>query len=130
MSTPTPTTPPTATPEPLDQHVRRIVARLDAGRREAFEERAAIVEYDAGLPREEAERRALLDVLANLGFPMPVQLLQLEIAGGTQWVLTGDGPTLCAELQAQGAQRILPVPLADTVHTQFADAAYLTTCPT
>lgn len=127
MSTPTPPTPPT---EPLDEHVRRIVARLDAGRREAFEERAAIVEYDAGLPREEAERRALLDVLANLGFPMPVQLLQLEIDGGTQWVLTGDGPALCAELQAQGVERILPVPLADTVRTQFADAAYLTTCPT
>ena len=26
--------------------------------REAFEERAAILEFDAGLPREEAERRA------------------------------------------------------------------------
>jgi len=25
---------------------------------EAFEERAAILEYDAGMPREEAERRA------------------------------------------------------------------------
>ena len=127
MSPTPPYTPPTATPEPLDEHVRRIVARLDAGRREAFEERAAIVEYDAGLPREEAERRALLDVLANLGFPMPVQLLQLEIDGGTQWVLTGDGPALCAELQAQGVERILQVSLADTVRTQFADAAYLTT---
>ena len=66
MRTPTPTTPPT---DPVDEHVRRIVARLDAGRREAFEERAAIVEYDAGLPREEAERRALLDVLATYGWP-------------------------------------------------------------
>ena len=129
MSTPTPTTPPTATPEPLDQHVRRIVARLDAGRREAFEERAAIMEYDAGLPREEAERRALLDVLANLGFPMSVQLLRVEIAGATQWVLTGDGPALSAELQRQGVERILPVPLADTVREQFADAAFLTACP-
>lgn len=127
MSTPSTPTPPTPPTEPLDEHVRRIVARLDAGRREAFEERAAIVEYDAGLPREEAERRALLDVLANLGFPMPVQLLQMEIAGATQWVLTGDGPALCAELQAQGVERILQVSLADTVRTQFADAAYLTT---
>lgn len=60
---------PLSLPEPLDEHVRRIVSRLDAGRREAFEERAAIVEYDAGLPREEAERRALLDVLATCGWP-------------------------------------------------------------
>jgi hypothetical protein len=29
---------------------------------EAFEERAAIMEFDGGLPREEAERAALLDV--------------------------------------------------------------------
>lgn len=61
--------PPAVLPDPVDDHVRRIVARLDAGRREAFEERAAIVECDAGFSREEAERRALLDVLANYGWP-------------------------------------------------------------
>ena len=31
-------------PEPLDGHVRKIVSRFDTNRREAFEERAAIVE--------------------------------------------------------------------------------------
>lgn len=45
--------------QPLDADVARAVAKLNEDDREAFEERAAIFEYDAGLPRREAERRAL-----------------------------------------------------------------------
>lgn len=45
--------------QPLDPLVAREVALLDESDREAFEERAAIMEYDGGLPRREAERRAL-----------------------------------------------------------------------
>lgn len=36
---------------------------LDQDLVDAYEERAAIMEYDAGLPRDEAERRARRDVL-------------------------------------------------------------------
>jgi hypothetical protein len=34
--------------------------------REAWEERAAIMEYDAGLPRDEAERSAFKDVKGHM----------------------------------------------------------------
>jgi hypothetical protein len=34
---------------------------MDANDRELFEERAAIMEFDGGLPREEAERLARLE---------------------------------------------------------------------
>lgn len=51
--------------QPLDPQVAREVARLDESDREAFEERAAIMEYDGGLPRREAERRALALVQAD-----------------------------------------------------------------
>lgn len=51
--------------EPLDPLVARAVALLDEADREAFEERAAIMEYDGGLPRREAERRALVLVQAG-----------------------------------------------------------------
>lgn len=51
--------------QPLDAHVAREVARLDLAEREAFEERAAIMEYDGRLPRREAERRALAAVLTE-----------------------------------------------------------------
>lgn len=37
----------------------------DEAEREAFEERAAVFEYDGGLPRREAERLALAAVLAD-----------------------------------------------------------------
>ena len=46
-------------PEPLDVHVRRIVSQFDTNhRREAFEERAAIVQYDGHVGRAQAERLA------------------------------------------------------------------------
>lgn len=46
-------------PRPIDADVARAVARLNHGQREFFEERAGILEFDAGLPRAEAEREAL-----------------------------------------------------------------------
>lgn len=48
---------------PLDPLVADMVKLLDANQREEFEERAAIIEYDAKLPRGHAECLALLDVL-------------------------------------------------------------------
>jgi hypothetical protein len=47
---------------PLDPDVAEAVARLSPAEREHFEERAAILEYDAGAPRREAERWALAEV--------------------------------------------------------------------
>ena len=48
---------------PLDALVAEMVTALDANLREDFEERAAIIEFDAHLPRGHAECLALLDVL-------------------------------------------------------------------
>ena len=52
-------------PAPLDRDVAEALAGLTPEQREAFEERAAILEYDAGFPRRTAERRALVEVLAQ-----------------------------------------------------------------
>ncbi|SEQ49802.1 hypothetical protein SAMN04488038_10785 [Solimonas aquatica] len=43
----------------LDPDVAAAVAALDADAREYFEERAAIIEFDGGVQRIDAERRAL-----------------------------------------------------------------------
>lgn len=51
-------------PEPLDRDVAEALSGLTPDQREAFEERAAILEYDAGIPRRTAERQALAEVLA------------------------------------------------------------------
>ena len=41
------------------------VNQLTAEQRECYEERAAIIEYEGGLPRHVAEFRALLEVLGK-----------------------------------------------------------------
>ena len=43
----------------IDINLTELVNALDDGAREFYEERAAIIEYMGGLPRAEAERRAL-----------------------------------------------------------------------
>jgi hypothetical protein len=48
---------------PINPLVAEIVAKLNDRLREDFEERAAIMEFDAELPRDHAECLALLDVL-------------------------------------------------------------------
>ena len=49
---------------------------LTADQAEAFEERAGIMEFDGGLPRAEAERLALQDVLGNLPSPEAQECLR------------------------------------------------------
>lgn len=48
---------------PINPLVTEMVAKLNAALQEDFEERAAIMEFDAELPRDHAECLALLDVL-------------------------------------------------------------------
>ena len=117
-------------PEPLDAHVRKIVSRFDTNQREAFEERAAIVEEgNPGMRRVNAERLAVLDVLANYGLPYPVHLLRVDIAGSTDWVLTTDVDAATATLTELGAKQIVKVVLDDAVRRDFGDLAVLSTPP-
>lgn len=118
-------------PVPLDAGVARVVARLDPDRREAFEERAGILEFDARFSREDAERRALVEVLARQGFPgtPPVRLLQAEVDGGTQWLLAGDALAARRALADLGATRMVEVDLAEALQRQFAGLATLSTFP-
>ncbi len=49
--------------KPVDETVAAMVARLDEGLAELFEERAAVRQHDGGQSRELAEALALLDVI-------------------------------------------------------------------
>jgi len=51
--------------QPIDPLVATLEDRLDDNLREAFEERAGILEFEAGLPRAHAECLALLNVLVS-----------------------------------------------------------------
>ena len=50
-------------PEPQDEIVAVLLQLLDEGQRDAFEERAGIIEFSAGLSRGHAECLALLEVI-------------------------------------------------------------------
>lgn len=49
----------------MNEIVEELLTRLDETQREIWEERAAIMEYDGGLPRDHAECLALLVVIRN-----------------------------------------------------------------
>jgi hypothetical protein len=68
-----------------------LVARLNAPRREIYEERAGVREFDAGLPRALAECAALLDVavMDSLAFT-GVSLLEVQKGPVTRFVLVAD----------------------------------------
>ena len=71
--------------------VADLVERLNADLREAYEERAGIMEWDGGLPRDFAECLALLEVLR--GHPTAlagVAVLKVERGGDTRLVLVTD----------------------------------------
>lgn len=116
--------------KPLDAGVARLVDQLDDNRYEAFAERAAIMEYDARIPRLDAERLALIQTLARYGFPGgDALLLEAQIDGTTQWLLTTDEEPARASLAAMGATGIVAVDLAQTLRAQFRDLAVLGTVP-
>lgn len=50
-----------------EQQEHDILSTLSDDERMEYEERAAIMEYDGGLSREEAERRAMLRILTKRG---------------------------------------------------------------
>lgn len=49
--------------------VLEMLSALDEGQREIYEERAGILEYDAGLDRPHAEMVSLLEVIRLTGWP-------------------------------------------------------------
>ncbi len=51
------------TSEHMNEIVKSLVDRLDPNLKEAFEERAAIMEFDGGLCRDHAEALALLNLI-------------------------------------------------------------------
>jgi len=114
-------------PVPLDAGVARLVAQLDDNRREAFEERAGILEFDARLPRLDAERQALIQSLARLGFPGQVIVLQAELQAAVQWVLVSDEAEGRSRLLRLGASTVVRGDARDLLDAQFGGFAWLST---
>jgi hypothetical protein len=111
---------------PTDPLVVELLTCLDDDLREDFEERAGIMEVDGQLPRGHAECRALLDVLHRHPFT-GISVLQIELDGGTEWLLTTDLTYARRYLADVGGHEIAVRNLADVLLTQYGGIAVLNT---
>jgi len=111
------------------QIVSELLERLDTDARELFEERAGIVEFEGGLPREEAESYALLDVLRRYPFALTgLTLVQIDNHTETRWLLTTDADGANKVTSSCGiAARV--VDIIDVISERFGGAALLTAVP-
>ena len=115
-------------PIPKDAIVIEMAERLGADDREAFEERAAIIEYDGQLPRAHAECLALLEVLrSQLRAVEGLQVLQIELDGGTEWLLTTDLAFARAHLADIGGREVAVLDPAEVIAAQYSGVAVLGT---
>lgn len=99
--------------KPIDPLVESLVAQLQPAVREAFEERAGIMQFEAGRPRELAEALALLDTFRTdpLALTGAVCASGLSAAGPVH-VLAADLATAKASLSLLGATGARPADLA------------------
>lgn len=114
-------------PNPMDLLVADMVNLLDEGKRGDFEERAGIMEFDAGIPRAHAECLALLDVLHRHPAVLTgVVTLRIEVDGAAQYWLTTD-PAYARRRLAEvgGVEKGIRDPAA-LISESFAGIAMLT----
>ena len=113
--------------EPIDQIVADLLSRLNENLREEFEERAAILEFDANFPRRLAECLGLLDVLRrNLSGLTGVTALQIELDGHTEWLAVTDAEFVRQHLADIHARVIGECDLRIAIEEQYAGYACLT----
>lgn len=113
---------------PSDPLVAELAERLDRSQREAWEERAAIMQFDGQLPRGHAECLALLDLVSR--YPelvFGIAIVQIELDGASEWVVTTDLPFARRYIADVGGNEIAVRNLADVLLTQYGGIALLTT---
>jgi hypothetical protein len=106
----------------MNDIVAELMQRLPSDLLEAYEERAGIIEFDAGKPRGQAECLAMLDLLrthpdALLG----VTCLRVELNGSLRFVLTTD-----IEALTKRCRVVRAADLSEVIRAQFGGSALLT----
>lgn len=110
--------------EPL---VADLVSRLSDSLREDFEERAAIVEYEANTPRAHAQCLALIDVLRrNPTALLGIESLLVELEGCQYVALATSQDNLLDRLGSTGPAVIRRVDLGGYVRQQCDGVALVT----
>ncbi len=111
---------------PIHPIVEALVCRLDDNLREMFEERAGVLQFEAGNPRDLAEPLALLDVVRiNPLAVASVVCLRGTVGGAPVTVIAVDQARATAALAALGGTGATPVSLSMAL-AQLGGAARLT----
>jgi hypothetical protein len=109
--------------------VSELIERLDVDLRELWDERAGIVEFDGGLPREEAESYALLDVLRRHPFALTgLAVIRVDREHETRWLVTSD-PDAANRVTSSCGNAARIVEFIDVLNEQFGGAALLVQVP-
>lgn len=112
--------------QPLDALVADLVSRLGDNHREWFEERAGIVEFDAGHSRVDSERLALLMLLQRYpGALLGVTAMQMTLGGEPRCALTADLAGARLQLAELGAGEVRVVDLVDALRAQPGAIAFI-----
>ncbi len=115
-------------PEPQHPIVADLLCRLDESQREAYEERAGILTFEAGVNRPLAEALALLNLIHQNPLALSgITVLQIELDGGSEWLLTTDLPFARQHVADIHAKEITKANLADVLELQYGGVAVLTT---
>ena len=117
-----------AYPEPQHPILADLLCRLDECQREAYEERAGILTFEAGVDRPLAEALALLDLIRLQPMALSgITVLEIELDGGSEWLLTTDLSFARQHVADIHAKEIAKVNLADVLELQYGGVAVLTT---
>ena len=111
----------------MDAIVLEMVNSLDSVNREVFEERAAILEFEANYERAHAECLSLLSILRKHDpATYPVAVWQVEVKGETKWMLVTDVELAKAHLAYIGGRATEALDLFTVVEWQCHGIAVLT----
>ena len=110
----------------MDPVVAEIVELLDENRKEAWNERSAVFQFDAGLSRGHAECLALLSVLRRCPSVLTrVTVFRVKQGGALRWLVTTDLATARRHVASVGGVQVGVVELAALLDEQFGGLAEL-----
>ena len=107
--------------------VTDLIDRLDQQHDEQFQERAGILTHEAGVEPMLAESLAILDLVRIHPMALSgITVIQIELDGATEWLLTTDVDYASTYLATIHAKEVAVVNLAEVLAQQYGGVALLT----
>ena len=112
----------------LQPFVGDLFDRLAPAQLEQWQERAAIVEHEAGLSRPLAEALAFIELLRTSPEILSgVVVLEAEFSGGSEWLVTDSLAHAQTVIADMGGREVACHSVSEIVHSQYDGIAVLST---